>query len=63
MRCSNCVFFRGAKKCEIVRGNIEPEGVCKFWIIPENLLPADEISPEDNDARGEDTTSDSAMND
>jgi len=62
MRCSNCVFFRGAKKCEIVLGNIEPEGVCKFWIIPEKLLPANEISPED-DAKGEDTTSDSEMND
>lgn len=45
MNCANCVFFRGGRKCEIVSGDIAPEAVCKFWIIPENLLPEGE---EDN---------------
>lgn len=41
MNCANCVFFRGGRKCEIVEGDIDPEAVCKFWIIPEKLLPAE----------------------
>ena len=36
--CSNCVFYEGGRKCEIVEGEIAPEGVCKFWVITEELL-------------------------
>lgn len=36
--CKNCVFFEGGGGCEIVSEPVEPEGVCKFWIIPGNLL-------------------------
>lgn len=38
MICSNCVFFQGGNKCEIVEGEIEPNAICKLWIIPENLI-------------------------
>lgn len=40
--CSNCVFFEGGNACEIVTGNIEPNAICKFWIIPDTLLNASE---------------------
>lgn len=36
--CSNCVFYEGGGGCEIVSGEIEPEAICKLWIIPEKLL-------------------------
>jgi hypothetical protein len=36
--CSSCVFFIGGHGCEVVDGNIEPEGICKLWIIPETLV-------------------------
>lgn len=36
--CSNCVYFRGGQACEMVKGRIEPEGICKLWIIPEELI-------------------------
>jgi HK97 family phage major capsid protein/HK97 family phage prohead protease len=36
--CSNCVFFEGGQACEIVAGQIDPNAVCKLWVIPENLL-------------------------
>lgn len=49
MNCANCVFFRGGRKCEIVEGDIAPEALCKFWIIPENLLPEETESPEESD--------------
>lgn len=36
--CANCVFFIGGGACEIVAGKIEPEAICKLWIIPEELI-------------------------
>lgn len=36
--CSNCVFFKGGQGCEIVAGTIEPNAICKLWIIPEDLI-------------------------
>ena len=36
--CSNCAFFAGPRACEIVSGDIDPAGICKFWIIPERLI-------------------------
>ena len=38
MICANCVFYEGGGGCEIVSGQIEPNAICKLWIIPENLL-------------------------
>jgi hypothetical protein len=35
--CGSCVFYMEGK-CEIVEGEIDPEGVCKLWIIPEASL-------------------------
>lgn len=36
--CGNCVFFMGGQACEIVAGKIEPNAICKLWIIPEDLI-------------------------
>lgn len=39
LMCQNCVFFAdGANQCMIVMGDIEPEAVCKMWIIPEDMI-------------------------
>lgn len=38
MACANCVFYEGGQGCEIVAGLIDPMALCKFWIIPEDLL-------------------------
>ena len=38
MICANCYFYDGAGNCEIVAGNIEPNAICKLWVIPEALL-------------------------
>lgn len=40
LMCSSCVFFEGGNACEIVAGEIKPEAICKFWIIPANLINA-----------------------
>jgi|688.fasta_scaffold09689_4 hypothetical protein len=36
LKCSNCAFYQGGGGCELVGDEVrvEPEAVCKFWIIP-----------------------------
>ena len=48
LQCANCAFYAGARACEIVSGDIAPEGLCKFWIIPERLITE---SPEQAQGR------------
>jgi hypothetical protein len=34
--CENCAFYyleADAPRCELIQGAIEPEAICKFWII------------------------------
>lgn len=39
MMCHNCVFFAdAANQCMIVMGEIEPEAICKLWVIPEDKI-------------------------
>lgn len=42
IKCSNCVFYQGGGGCEILSVPVAPEAVCKFWVIPENLIAEDE---------------------
>ena len=32
--CQNCVFYRGPRGCGLVSGDIDPNGICKLWVIP-----------------------------
>lgn len=38
MMCSNCSLFEGGRLCEVVEGDIAPEGICKLWVIRSGLL-------------------------
>lgn len=53
MVCSSCVFYEGPRACELVEGDIDPNGICKLWIIPNTLLqiapPAEVAMDEDED--------------
>ena len=40
--CQNCVFYDELNGCQIVSGVIEPEAICKLWIIPEQTIMAAE---------------------
>ena len=61
LMCQNCIFFEDGA-CELVSGEIDPEGVCKLWIIPagggENMNENNnEIEPvEDEMAKRDYTT-------
>lgn len=36
--CSNCSFWKGPNKCEIVKGELEPNAICKLWVIDGDRL-------------------------
>lgn len=41
MVCSNCAFYEGGQRCEIVEGRIAPNAICKLWVISEELLSSE----------------------
>jgi HK97 family phage prohead protease len=45
--CANCVFYEAGRMCEVVEGDIAPEGICKLWIIGEDLLESKAIPLEE----------------
>lgn len=45
LNCASCVFFRGGGGCKVLSSPVEPGGLCKLWIIPEE--PAAPAEPED----------------
>lgn len=36
--CRNCIYYEEGGSCEIVKGIISPNAICKLWIIPEEKL-------------------------
>ena len=34
--CNNCIFYEGAGNCNLVKGNIDPLGLCELNVIPRN---------------------------
>jgi len=34
LRCQNCDYFIRNGSCEVVDGNISPDGVCDRWYLP-----------------------------
>lgn len=53
MKCQNCVFWNEGGSCDVVAGEIAPEGVCKLWIIPEESLVASSSNERSIDAAAE----------
>lgn len=45
--CANCSFYRGPRGCELVEGDIDPNGICKLWIIPGDLIVSDSGGDDD----------------
>lgn len=42
IQCVNCPLFVGGGRCEIVEGEIAPNGICKLWVIRKDLLTGEE---------------------
>lgn len=38
VKCANCVLYAGGNKCKIISLDIEPEGKCRFAVIPDGVV-------------------------
>lgn len=43
--CSSCVYYEGPRACHLVAGDIDPNGICKKWVIPQALVNPDTVGP------------------
>jgi hypothetical protein len=43
VKCSNCVFYKGGDECAIIALKVEPEGKCRFAILPEGAVKGYDI--------------------
>jgi len=42
--CSSCVYYEGPRACHLVAGDIDPNGICKKWVIPGALVNPDAVA-------------------
>lgn len=38
VKCANCVLYEGEGKCKIIAMAVEPEGKCRFAVIPDGVV-------------------------
>ena len=38
VKCSNCVLYEGGSVCKIISLPVEPEGKCRFAVIPDGVV-------------------------
>jgi hypothetical protein len=38
VKCANCVFYQGGDQCAVIALPVEPEGKCRFAILPEGAV-------------------------
>ena len=38
VKCANCVMYQGGDSCAIIEAKVEPEGKCRFAIIPDGVV-------------------------
>jgi hypothetical protein len=38
VKCSNCVLYEGGSSCKIIALPVEPEGKCRFAVIPDGVV-------------------------
>ena len=60
LACVGCAFYRGGGGCELLAADdlVEPEGVCKYWIVPDadaELMPMPIVEGDGEEAPNEET--------
>jgi len=50
VKCANCVFYRGGTECQIISLDVEPEGKCRFAVLPEGAVKGYDIPQRDKDS-------------
>lgn len=56
VKCANCVLYEGEGVCKIIAQAVEPEGKCRFAIIPDGVveMESDEEEEEEEEENEED---------
>lgn len=44
VKCANCVFYQGGNSCKIIDMSVEPEGKCRFAVIPKGVVTGDAMT-------------------
>jgi len=50
VKCANCVFYQGGKVCTIISLDVEPEGKCRFAVLPEGAVIGYDIPQRDQES-------------
>jgi hypothetical protein len=45
VKCGNCVLYRGGTECAIIALPVEPEGKCRFAVIPDGVVDKSYAEP------------------
>lgn len=48
VKCSNCVLYAGDGVCKIIAGIVEPEGKCRFAVIPDGVVEMDDQEDDED---------------
>lgn len=40
VKCANCALYLGSGQCRIILQTVEPEGKCRFAVIPDGVVQA-----------------------
>lgn len=48
VKCANCVMYEGGSVCKIISLPVQPEGKCRFAIIPDGIVNDSEYEEEEN---------------
>ena len=43
VKCANCVFYQGGDQCAIIALKVEPEGKCRFAMLPEGAVDSSSV--------------------
>ncbi len=43
VKCANCIFYQGGNECAIISLPVEPEGKCRFAVIPEGVVDISQV--------------------
>jgi hypothetical protein len=38
VKCSNCALYSGGSVCEVIAFDVEPDGKCRFAVIPDGYV-------------------------
>ena len=45
VKCGNCILYEGGTSCKIIEAQVEPDGYCRFALIPDGVVTAAASKP------------------